>query len=94
MRAAVYDANMLGVLGINIPLVFTIVFGIGTWMAGVAGVVAAPMFAVNAEFGCQWSMEAYVVVILGGLGSLLGAFAAAGVSPAKAVEQSAIAAST
>lgn len=77
VRAAVSDAHMVSVLGINIPLVFTVVFGIGTWMAGVAGVAAGPMFAVNAGFGYQWSMEAFVVVIVGGLGSLLGAFVAA-----------------
>ncbi|MBL7175500.1 MAG: branched-chain amino acid ABC transporter permease [Desulfobacteraceae bacterium] len=77
VRAAVSDADMVSALGIKIPLVFTLVFGIGTWMAGVAGVAAAPMFAVNAGFGYQWSLEAFVVVIVGGLGSLLGAFVAA-----------------
>jgi branched-chain amino acid transport system permease protein len=77
VRAAVSDADMVSVLGVKIPLVFTLVFGIGTWMAGVAGVAAAPMFAVNAGFGYQWSLEAFVVVIVGGLGSLLGAFVAA-----------------
>jgi branched-chain amino acid transport system permease protein len=77
VRAAVSDADMVSALGIKIPLVFTLVFGIGTWMAGVAGVAAAPMFAVNAGFAYQWSLEAFVVVIVGGLGSLLGAFVAA-----------------
>ena len=77
VRAAVSDAGMVSVLGINIPLIFTIVFGIGTWMAGVAGVAAAPMFAVDTGFGYQWSLEAFVVVIVGGLGSLPGAFLAA-----------------
>jgi branched-chain amino acid transport system permease protein len=77
VRAAVSDAGMVSALGIKIPLVFTLVFGIGTWMAGVAGVAAAPLFAVNAMFGYKWSLEAFVVVIVGGLGSLLGAFVAA-----------------
>ena len=77
VRAAVSDADMVSALGIKIPLVSTLVFGIGTWMAGVAGVAAAPMFAVNAGFGYQWSLEAFLVVIVGGLGSLLGAFVAA-----------------
>ena len=77
VRAAVSDADMVSALGIKTPLVFTLVFGIGTWMAGVAGIAAAPMFSVDAGFGYQWSLEAFVVVIVGGLGSLLGAFVAA-----------------
>jgi branched-chain amino acid transport system permease protein len=77
VRAAVSDANMVSALGVNIPLVFTLVFGIGIWMAGLAGVVAGPLFALNAGSGYLWSMEAFVVVIVGGLGSLFGAFVAA-----------------
>jgi len=77
VRAAVSDADMVSALGIKTPFVFPLVFGIGTWMAGVAGVAAAPMFAVNAGFGYHWSLEAFVVVIVGGLGSLVGAFVAA-----------------
>jgi len=77
VRAAVSDSDMVSALGIKTPFVFTLVFGIGTWMAGVAGVAAAPMFSVNAGFGYHWSLEAFVVVIVGGLGSLVGAFVAA-----------------
>ena len=55
-------------------LVFTLVFGIGTWMAGMAGVISAPLFSVNAGFGYHWSLDAFVVVIVGGLGNVLGAF--------------------
>ena len=77
VRAAVEDADMVDALGINIPLVFTSVFGIGTWMAGVAGVVAAPMLAVFPMLADQIGMDAFVVVIVGGFGSLLGALLAA-----------------
>jgi len=74
VRAAVSDADMVNALGINSPLVFTAVFGIGTWMAGVAGVVAAPLFSVDSGFAYQWSLDTFVVVIVGGLGNVMGSF--------------------
>jgi len=74
VRAAVSDAGMVNALGVNSPLVFTSMFGIGTWMAGMAGVVAAPLFAVDSGFAYQWSLDTFVVVIVGGLGNVLGAF--------------------
>jgi len=77
VRAAVDDADMVDAVGINIPVVFTTVFGIGTWMAGVAGVAAAPMLSVFPSLADQIGMDAFVVVIVGGFGSLLGAFLAA-----------------
>jgi branched-chain amino acid transport system permease protein len=76
VRAAVDDADMVDALGINVPLVFTSIFGIGTWMAGVAGVVAAPMLSVFPGLADQIGMDAFVVVIVGGFGSLLGALLA------------------
>ncbi|MBT4264506.1 MAG: branched-chain amino acid ABC transporter permease [Deltaproteobacteria bacterium] len=76
VRAAVTDADMVDALGINIPLVFTSIFGIGTWMAGVAGVVSAPMLSVFPGLADQIGMDAFVVVIVGGFGSLLGALLA------------------
>ncbi|OPX37843.1 MAG: branched-chain amino acid ABC transporter permease [Desulfobacteraceae bacterium 4484_190.1] len=74
VRAAVSDAEMVDALGINVPLVFMVVFGIGTWMAGLAGVVIAPIMSVHPYLGDQVGMDAFVVVITGGLGSLGGAF--------------------
>ena len=76
-RAAVSDADMVNALGVNIPLVFTIVFGIATWMAGVAGVVLTPLFLVTTGFAYMWALESLVVVVVGGLGSLPGAFVVA-----------------
>jgi len=73
VRAAVSNADMVDALGINVPLVFMAVFGIGTWMAGVAGVVVAPILSVNPGLGDQVGMDAFVVVITGGFGSLGGA---------------------
>jgi branched-chain amino acid transport system permease protein len=74
VRAAVSDPNMVNALGINIPLVFTFVFGVGTWLAGVAGVAIAPILTVFPGLDAQMGMDAFVVVITGGFGSLAGAF--------------------
>lgn len=73
-RAAVSDADMVNALGINVPLVFMLVFGIGTWLAGVAGVIITPILTVYPGLADQFSMDAFVVVVTGGLGSLVGAF--------------------
>jgi len=74
VRAAVSDRDMVNALGINIPLVFMIVFGVGTWMAGVAGVAIAPILTVFPGLADQVGMDAFIVVVTGGFGSLLGAF--------------------
>jgi len=74
VRAAVSDADMVNALGINMPLVFMLVFGVGTWLAGVAGVAIAPILMVFPGLADQVGMDAFVVVVTGGLGSLSGAF--------------------
>ena len=74
VRAAVSDAGMVNALGINIPLVFMLVFGVGIWMAGVAGVVIAPILTVFPGLADQVGMDAFIVVVTGGFGSLTGAF--------------------
>jgi branched-chain amino acid transport system permease protein len=74
VRAAVSDADMVNALGINIPLVFTFVFGVGIWLAGIAGVAISPILTVFPGLADQMGMDAFVVVITGGFGSLAGAF--------------------
>lgn len=74
VRAAVSDADMVNALGINVPLVFMFVFGMGTWLAGVAGVAIAPILTVFPGLADQMGMDAFVVVVVGGFGSLTGAF--------------------
>ncbi len=74
VRAAVSDADMVNALGVNVPLVFMAVFGIGTWMAGVAGVAIAPILTVFPGLADQMGMDAFIVVVTGGFGSLGGAF--------------------
>jgi branched-chain amino acid transport system permease protein len=74
VRAAVSDAGMVNALGINVPLVFMLVFGIGIWMAGIAGVAIAPILTVFPGLADQVGMDAFIVVVTGGFGSLIGAF--------------------
>ena len=76
VQAAVSDADMVNALGINTPLVFMLVFGIGTWMAGVAGVTSAPILQVYPGLADQIGLDAFVIVVVGGFGSLLGALVA------------------
>jgi len=74
VRAAVSDRDMVNALGINIPVVFMCVFGIGTWLAGIAGVAIAPILTVFPGLADQVGMDAFIVVVTGGFGSLAGAF--------------------
>jgi len=74
VRAAVSDADMVNSLGINVPLVFMLVFGVGTWMAGIAGVAIAPILTVFPGLADQMGLDAFIVVVVGGFGSLAGAF--------------------
>ena len=73
VRAAVSDADMVNSLGINVPLVFMFVFGLGTWLAGVAGVAISPILTVFPGLGDQVGLDAFMVVVVGGFGSLGGA---------------------
>ncbi|MBI5522175.1 MAG: branched-chain amino acid ABC transporter permease [Desulfarculus sp.] len=77
VRAAVSDPGMVSALGVNTQIVFMLVFGLGSWMAGVAGVAAAPILTVFPGLGDQIGMDAFVVVVVGGFGSLFGALLAA-----------------
>ncbi len=74
VRAAVSDRDMVNALGININLVFMFVFGVGTWMAGLAGVAIAPILTVFPGLADQVGMDAFIVVVTGGFGSMAGAF--------------------
>jgi branched-chain amino acid transport system permease protein len=64
------------VLGVDVSRVWWLVFGIGTAIAGISGVLAAPTRAVNAEMGITVLAESFVVTVVGGMGSLPGAVVA------------------
>lgn len=73
MRAASLDREMSQLLCINTRLVVTLVFAFGAWLAAVAGVVAAPMRAIDPGMGDKIIIESFIVVVIGGLGSFTGA---------------------
>jgi branched-chain amino acid transport system permease protein len=76
IRAAVSDAEMVDALGTNVQLVFLGVFSIGSALAGLAGVIAAPFLSTYPGMGLDIIVDTIVVVVVGGFGSLLGAFVA------------------
>jgi branched-chain amino acid transport system permease protein len=76
IRAGSRDPLMVSMLGINLPRVFTLAFGFGTAIAGVAGVLAAPLWSVVPSMSESAIMPAFVVVTIGGLGSFGGAVVA------------------
>lgn len=76
VRAGARDPEMVGLLGHNLRRVFTGVFGLGTFMAGLAGVLAAPLWTVTPTMSESAIMPAFVTVTIGGLGSLSGAVVA------------------
>ena len=73
LRAGSRDPEMVGLLGIRLPRVLTAVFGLGCALAGVAGVLAAPIWVVTPSMSEVATMPAFVVVTIGGLGSFAGA---------------------
>ena len=76
LRAGSRDPEMVGLLGINFPTVLTGAFGLGCLLAGVAGVLAAPLWSVTPSMAAGAIMPAFVIVTIGGLGSYAGAIVA------------------
>jgi branched-chain amino acid transport system permease protein len=72
IRAGVDDAAMARVVGIRVSRLFTVVFGLGAWLAGFAGVIGGPILSVYPGLDQEMLPLALVVVILGGSGSLVG----------------------
>ncbi|HWM76933.1 MAG TPA: branched-chain amino acid ABC transporter permease, partial [Methylomirabilota bacterium] len=77
VRAAVQDAEMLDGLGVNVPRVFTLTFAGSAALAALAGLLLAPIFTVYPQMGVEMILLAFIVVILGGMGSLGGSVVAA-----------------
>ncbi len=76
VRAGARDGEIVKVLGVDVARVWWLVFGIGTAIAGLSGVLAAPTRAVNPEMGVHVLAESFVVTVVGGMGSLPGAVVA------------------
>ena len=97
IRATTQDRVMAASMGIPVPIVHAVVFAIGAAMAAASGVLFGPLVGVNHVMGADWTLKAFVVVVVGGMGnlggsilasifiSLLEAYAALIVSPAQAV---------
>lgn len=77
IRAGASNREMAGALGVNIRLLYTLVFGLGTLLAGLAGVMAGPILAVEAGMGESILILTFVVIVIGGIGSIRGALAGA-----------------
>ena len=76
IRAGASNREMVGALGVNIKLLYTLVFGLGGALAGFAGVMQAPILTVQIGMGENILILAFVVIIIGGIGSIRGAFVA------------------
>lgn len=77
VRAGMREPDMLRFLGVNVTARFTIVFGIGAMIAGIAGVFGGPITQVSPQVGMGLLVPSFLVVVIGGMGSLTGALIAA-----------------
>src|SRR5215471_15895974 len=77
IRAGASNREMVGALGVNIKLLYTFVFGLGAALAGLAGLMQAPIVTVQIGMGENILIVAFVVIVIGGIGSIRGAFIAA-----------------
>lgn len=77
IRAGAVNREMVSALGVNITLLNTLVFGLGTLLAGLAGVMAGPILAVESGMGESILILTFVVIVIGGIGSIRGALVGA-----------------
>lgn len=76
VRASIFRPNMVEALGHNVPMVFMGVFGVGAALAGLAGAIAGAFYTTNPNMALELGVMVFVVVVVGGLGSLEGAMLA------------------
>jgi branched-chain amino acid transport system permease protein len=77
IRAGASNRTMVAALGVNIRLLYTVVFGFGAALAGLAGLMAGPIYAVQPGMGELILIQVFVVIVIGGIGSIRGAFVGA-----------------
>ncbi|MDO5692247.1 MAG: branched-chain amino acid ABC transporter permease [Pseudomonadota bacterium] len=73
LRAATENPQLVQAFGINVPRMITLTYGFGVALAALAGVMAAPIYAVNPQMGADLIIVVFAVVVIGGMGSILGA---------------------
>ncbi len=73
LRAATENATLVQAFGINVPRMITLTYGLGVGLAALAGVMAAPIYQVNPQMGATLIIVVFAVVVIGGMGSILGA---------------------
>ncbi len=73
LRAATENPELVQAFGINVPLIITLTYGLGVALAAFAGVLAAPVYAVNPNMGANLIIVVFAVVVIGGMGSIFGA---------------------
>lgn len=73
LRAATENPTLTQAFGVNVPLMVTLTYGFGVALAGFAGVLAAPIYSVNPNMGADLIIVVFAVVVIGGMGSILGA---------------------
>ncbi|MFI4988014.1 MAG: branched-chain amino acid ABC transporter permease [Alphaproteobacteria bacterium] len=76
IRAGATNRVMVGALGVNVRLLYTLVFGLGAALAALSGLMAGPIFTVESGMGESVLILAFVVIVIGGIGSIRGAFVA------------------
>jgi branched-chain amino acid transport system permease protein len=77
IRASATNREIVGALGINVKLLYTLVFGLGALLAGLAGAMAGPLLAVEVGMGEDVLILTFVVIVIGGIGSIRGALVGA-----------------
>jgi branched-chain amino acid transport system permease protein len=73
LRAATENATLVQAFGVNVPLLLTLTYGLGAALAAFAGVLAAPIYQVSPLMGTNLIIIVFAVVVVGGMGSILGA---------------------
>ncbi|RFC65697.1 MULTISPECIES: branched-chain amino acid ABC transporter permease [Mesorhizobium] len=73
LRAATENPKLVQAFGVNVPLLLTLTYGLGAALAGLAGVLAAPVYQVSPLMGSNLIIVVFAVVVIGGMGSILGA---------------------
>jgi branched-chain amino acid transport system permease protein len=74
IRAVAQDRKAARLMGINVERMYMVTFGVGAALAGLAGCLLSPLYSMSPQIGMNFIMPAFAVVVLGGLGSVLGAY--------------------